>query len=64
LRVSTLFAVCLGAVGMAVGCGGQGRASVDAQPADRCANEQLRCAQLVELGLTYPYRRERRSYLL
>jgi hypothetical protein len=57
-----LFALCLGAAAMAVGCGGQGRPSVR-QAADRCANEQLSCAQLVELGLTYPYRRERRSYL-
>jgi hypothetical protein len=53
----------LGAAVVAAGCGGHGGASVPTQAADRCANERLSCAQLVELGLTYPYRRERRSYL-
>jgi hypothetical protein len=58
-----VFGLCLGAAVLASGCGGQGGASATTQAADRCANQRLSCAQLVELGLSYPYRRERGSYL-
>jgi hypothetical protein len=58
-----VFGVCLGAAVLAAGCGGQGAGPGSTQAANRCAGAQLSCAQLVELGLTYPYRRERGSYL-
>jgi hypothetical protein len=59
--IARVFGVGLGAAVLAAGCSGHGGAPTRA--GDRCANEHLSCAELVELGLTYPYRRERGSYL-
>jgi hypothetical protein len=48
---------------VAAGSGGPTGRSASVRAADRCPGALLGCAQLVELGLTYPYRRERGSYL-
>ena len=58
--------VCLAVIGVAAvvaGCAGNAGRSASTQAADRCVGQRVSCAELVELGLTYPYRRERGSYL-
>ena len=59
-------AACLVVVGVAAATSGEGaqaRAATMTAVPNRCPGQVLTCAQLVELGLTYPYRREPGSYL-